>query len=194
LACADRSRWIREAGYDDIGIAVNVSAHQLMGPDFLPMVSDVLANTHTSPELLTLEITESVFVHDAERALIVLNDLKELGVMLALDDFGTGYSSLSYLQRFPVDIVKIDQGFIADLAQNDTSHAIVAAVIALAHKLGMGVVTEGVETAEQHRQVAALGSESCQGFYFARPMLAETFATMTNHDASSVNVRLPVPA
>ena len=192
-ACADRHRWVRETGHDDIGIAVNVSAHQLMGPDFVTMVTDVLASTGTSPELLTLEITESVFIQDADRALIVLNDLKRLGVLLALDDFGTGYSSLSYLQRFPVDVVKIDQGFIADLARDRTSSAIVSAVIALAHELGMKVVTEGVETAKQHAQVAALGSESCQGFYFARPMSADNVGILTTPTTSRVNPRLPVP-
>ncbi|MHB8191489.1 MAG: putative bifunctional diguanylate cyclase/phosphodiesterase [Ferrimicrobium sp.] len=191
-ACTDRGRWISEAGYDDIGIAVNVSAHQLMGPDFVAMVRGVLASTHTGPELLTLEITESIFIQDAERAFIVLNDLKQLGVMIALDDFGTGYSSLSYLQRFPVDVVKIDQGFIADLVRDRMSNTIVAAVIALAHNLGMGVVAEGVETAAQHDQVAALGGEFCQGFYFARPMSSAVFSTLIDQTTSNVKLRLPV--
>jgi len=193
-ACADRHRWISGTGCDDIGIAVNVSAHQLMGPDFVAMVGGVLASTHTSPEFLTLEITESVFVQDADRALIVLNDMKQLGVMLALDDFGTGYSSLSYLQRFPVDLVKIDQGFIADLGRDQTSNTIVAAVITLAHNLGMGVVAEGVETAEQQDRLVALGSEFCQGFYFAQPMSAAAFGTLTNRVDDNVNLRLPVSA
>ncbi len=179
-ACTDRHGWTSEAGYDDIAIAVNVSAQQLMRPDFLAMVKGASADTPTRPELLTLEITENVFVQDSERALIVLNDLKQLGVVLALDDFGTGYSSLSYLQRFPVDIVKIDQGLIADLLRDQTSKIIVAAVIALAHNLGMSVIVEGVETAAQRDQVAVLGGEFCQGFYFARPMSTATFATLTN--------------
>jgi diguanylate cyclase (GGDEF)-like protein len=192
-ACADRQGWASEAGQDDIGIAVNVSAHQLMGPDFVAMVGGVLASTDTNPPLLTLEITESVFVQDAERALVVLNDLKRLGVMLALDDFGTGYSSLGYLQRFPVDIVKIDQGFIADLARDQTSNAIVAAIITLAHNLGISVVTEGVETAEQRGQIMALGSESCQGYYFARPMPALNLGILLNEATAEVHLRLPVP-
>jgi diguanylate cyclase (GGDEF)-like protein len=178
-ACADRLRWTRETGSDDIGINVNVSAHQLMGRGFVATVGSVLADSHTRPDLLTLEITESVFVQDAERALVVLRELKRLGVKLALDDFGTGYSSLSYLQRFPVDFVKIDQWFIADLAQNAASYAIVSTVIALAHKLGLGVVSEGVETAEQHREVADLGSDSCQGFYFSLPVPADQFLYAT---------------
>ena len=106
------------------------------------------------PQLVTLEVTESVFVQDSQRALVVLDELKHIGVKLALDDFGTGYSSLNYLKRFPIDIVKIDQGFVADLEGDPASHAIVFSVIELAHRLGMTVVAEGVETAEQHQQLA----------------------------------------
>ena len=128
-------------------------------------------------------MTESVFVRDGERALFVLNDLKDIGVKLALDDFGTGYSSLSYLQRFPVDTVKIDREFVANLGEDPASHTIVAAVIQLAHGLGMTVVAEGVETAEQHRELTALGCDSCQGFYFARPMTAANLDTVLQHHA-----------
>ena len=179
-ACADRAHWARTSNRDDLTMAVNVSAHQLMSPNFVNMVAGVLAKTNTRPELLALEITEGVFIQDSQRALIVLSELKRLGVMLALDDFGTGYSSLSYLKRFPVDVVKIDQGFTADLARDRASHAIVSKVIELAHMLDLTVVTEGVETDEQHSEVRRLGSEYCQGYYFARPMSAERFATLTD--------------
>jgi len=188
-ACADRLLWASQRA-DDLGIAVNVSAHQLMAPDYPAIVATVLADTGTKPELLTLEITETAFVQDAERALIVLDELKELGVMLALDDFGTGYSSLNYLKRFPIDVVKIDGAFVADVARDRASHAIVSAVIELAHALGMSVVTEGVETAQQRHEVAALGSESCQGFYFAGPMSAENFSILT--DQASAGLTLPI--
>jgi EAL domain-containing protein (putative c-di-GMP-specific phosphodiesterase class I) len=113
-----------------------------------------------------LEMTESVFVQDSDRAMVVLTALKKLGVRLALDDFGTGYSSLSYLKRFPIDVVKIDQGFVADLERDDASHAIVLSVISLAHLLGMTVIAEGVESAAQHRELTLLGSDHCQGYYF----------------------------
>jgi diguanylate cyclase (GGDEF)-like protein len=192
-ACADRHRWACEqVDSDNLGIAVNVSAHQLMGSDFVSTVATILADTTTRPDLLTLEITESVFVQDGERALVVLSDLKRLGVMLALDDFGTGYSSLSYLKRFPVDIVKIDRGFIADLGRDQASHDIVSKIIELAHLRHISVVTEGVETAEQLHEVGMLGSESCQGFYFARPMSADSLDIMTTEDAL-VDLRLPRP-
>jgi diguanylate cyclase (GGDEF)-like protein len=177
-ACADRNHWLgqpghRELGLDDMGIAVNVSAHQLLAPDFAATVSDVLANNHTRPGLLTLEITESVFVRDSQRALVVLGELKQLGVRLALDDFGTGYTSLSHLRRFPFDIVKIDQAFTTAMTADPAIRAIVTKVIELAHLLGMAVVAEGVETAEQLREVAALSSEFCQGFFLGAPISAD---------------------
>ena len=117
-------------------------------------------------------MTESVFLQDAERALVVLRELKNFGVHLALDDFGTGYSSLSYLKRFPIDAVKIDQGFVTDMETDSSSHAIVSAIINLAHELGLTVVAEGVETAVQYNELASLGCDACQGYYFARPMPA----------------------
>ena len=100
----------------------------------------------------------------------MLDQLKELGLLLALDDFGTGYSSLSYLKQFPVDIVKIDQSFITDLTRDRSSHAIVSKSIELAHLLDLAVVAEGVETEEQYEAIAALDCDLCQGFYFGRPV------------------------
>jgi EAL domain-containing protein (putative c-di-GMP-specific phosphodiesterase class I) len=144
-----------------------------MAPDFAADVAAVLARTRTEPRLLTLEITESVFVQDSERALVVLNELKSAGVLVALDDFGTGYSSLSYLKRFPIDIVKIDRCFIADLATDDASRAIVIAVVELAQRLGKHVIAEGVENAEQLQLLRTLTCDKGQGYHFARPMSAD---------------------
>ena len=172
-ACIDRHRWENKTGDEPFVMAVNVSAFQLMAPGFVAMVADVLARTDTMPQHLCVEITESAFVQDAERALAVLTQLKRPGVTVALDDFGTGYSSLSYLKSFPVDILKIDQSFIGDLTEDASSHAIVFKTIELAQLLDVAVVCEGVETKEQYREVAALGSDYCQGYYFARPMRAE---------------------
>jgi diguanylate cyclase (GGDEF)-like protein len=193
-ACRDLRSWRDHHHTDDLAVSVNVSAHQLMSVDFAATVEDVLVTTDTAPELVTLELTESVFVRDSQRALLVLNDLKRLGVMLALDDFGTGNSSLNYLNRFPVDIVKIDQGFIADLGRDRSSHAIVSAVVTLAHALSLTVAAEGVETARQHHDVAALGCDACQGYYFARPMLAEAFDALMGHSVAGDNPRLPLLA
>jgi diguanylate cyclase (GGDEF)-like protein len=179
-AWADRCRWRDHSGDDDIAMSVNVSVHQLMLAGFAASVAAVLATDHTDPRLLTLEMTESVFIRDAERALVVLHDLKDIGVLLAIDDFGTGYSSLSYLGQFPVDIVKLDRSFVADLERVVASHTIVSAVVQLAHDLGLTVVAEGVETAEQHLAVTRLGCDSCQGFYFARPMSAASLEALTD--------------
>jgi diguanylate cyclase (GGDEF)-like protein len=183
-ACRERARWTEnvstlagvspgvsplrspEVGLD---VAVNVSALQLMGPDYVATVADVLTSTGTDPTSVTLEVTESVFIQDSDRALLVLENLKSLGVLLALDDFGTGYSSLSYLKRFPVDIVKIDRVFISDLPHDSTSRLIVSAVIALAHSLGMRVVAEGVETVEQCEAVLALDCDYYQGYLVSPP-------------------------
>jgi EAL domain-containing protein (putative c-di-GMP-specific phosphodiesterase class I) len=136
--------------------------------------------------LLILEITESVFIQDSERALLVLSDLKELGVTLALDEFGTGYSSLSYLKRFPVDIIKIDRTFIADLELGSASYTIVDAVVRLAHGLGMTVVAEGVQTEEQADRISAIGCDKCQGYYFARPTPADSIHTLIGQSRDPV--------
>ena len=162
-----------------------------MAADFSASVAAVLEATNTDPETVTLEVTETVFLRDSERALVVLNELKQLGVMLALDDFGTGYSSLSYLKRFPVDVVKIDRVFISDLDRNPDSRLIVNAVVALAHGLSMTVVAEGVESLEQYKEVAALECDACQGFYFSRPTSAVNLNTMLAVDCGE-RVNLPL--
>jgi EAL domain-containing protein (putative c-di-GMP-specific phosphodiesterase class I) len=174
-ACPDQRRWQNHSPADDLTMSVNVSAHQLMSQDYAATVADVLSASGIDPRLVTLEVTESVFVQDSERALVVLGELKRIGVRLALDDFGTGYSSLNYLRQFPIDVVKIDRGFVADLDHDRASHAIVVAVVAMAHTMGMRVVAEGVETMEQHRELASVGCDSCQGYYFARPMPPDDF-------------------
>ena len=174
-------RWVLEQAQSDqhgwhdpesgaIQLAVNVSAHQLMSDGFAESVASAVAGATTQPHLLTLEMTESVFVRDPERALTVLNEIKDMGIKVALDDFGTGYSSLSYLKRYPVDSLKIDQEFVSDLGTAASSTAIIAAIVSLAHDLGMGVVGEGVETAQQRARLAELECDWCQGNYFARPM------------------------
>ena len=176
-AWAQRQRWSPHP-VDDLAMSVNVSGHQLMSPGFAAMVARVLVSGSIDPRLLTLEVTETAFVRDGERALVVLKQLKEMGVQIALDDFGTGYSSLSYLMEYPVDTVKVDQTFIAKLAENPASRTIVTAVVQLAHGLGMTVVSEGVETIGQHQEIAGLGCDACQGFYFAHPMSAASLEAL----------------
>lgn len=177
-AWADRRRWHQSFPAARLGMSVNVSAHQLMSPGFVAIVADTLAGADDPAAVLTLEITESVLIGDRERALLVLSDLKDLGVQLALDDFGTGYSSLIYLQQFPVDIIKIDRSFIAALTDEETSHTIVQTVVDLAHALRMTVVAEGIETPAQQQQVTAIGADYYQGFHFGRPVPAEQVAAL----------------
>ncbi len=170
-AWTDCNTWQHSGvGADALTMAVNVSAHQLMAPGFTGDVAAAVQAADSDPELLTLEITESALVQDSERAVMILHDLKDLGVRLALDDFGTGYSSLTHLQRFPIDTIKIDKSFIAELGSNNTTRTIVESVVDLAHKLGLKVVAEGVETVDQHNQASELGCDYCQGYYFAKPM------------------------
>ena len=171
-SCRDRVRWLADHPDKPLELAVNVSGRQLMSPDFRAIVTGVLERTGMDPTALILEVTEDIFIEDSERSMTVLTDLKRLGIRLALDDFGTGYSSLSYLRRLPVHIVKIDQSFITDIGQAPTGRAIVAAVTELAHVLGLSVTAEGVETEAQREQVSAIGCESAQGYYFARPLTA----------------------
>jgi diguanylate cyclase (GGDEF)-like protein len=177
-ACVDLHRWQRHEQHQGLEICVNISSAQLMAPDFAATVAAVLAETRTDPGLVTLEITESVFIQDSDRALVVLNDVKHLGVKLALDDFGTGYSSLSYLKQFPVNIVKIDRAFIADLGREPTSSLIVGAIVRLAHSLQMTVVAEGIESESQYDEVVALDCDSYQGYFFARPTSADALDSL----------------
>jgi diguanylate cyclase (GGDEF)-like protein len=188
-ACLDRQQWQRDRA-DEIAMSVNVSAHQFMSAGFGRSVASVLAATSTRPDLLTLEVTETVFVRDRDRALIVLDELKGTGVNLALDDFGTGYSSLSYLQTLPIDTIKIDRSFLAGLDGKPADYTILTAIIQLAHGLGMTVVAEGVETAEQHQRLTTLGSDCCQGFYFAHPLPAPALESLIHGD-DAANPLLP---
>ena len=189
-ACADGRRW-REAGAGELTLSVNVSATQIMSPGFARSVAIILEDSGTEPRLLTLEVTESVFLQDSERALVVLEELKRIGVALALDDFGTGHSSLNYLRRFPIDVIKIDRGFVAELDGTTASDAIVFAVVQLAHRLGMTVTAEGVETTEQHQLLTELDCDSCQGYLFNKPVSAAAMGTLIRDAQPSGWVDLP---
>jgi diguanylate cyclase (GGDEF)-like protein len=177
--CRDGQRWQRHDRDASLMLSVGVSAKQLMTPRFAHTLATLLADTDTDGQRLTLEVTEGVLIHDSERALLVLNALKELGVGIALDDFGAGYSSLHYLKRFPIDMVKLDQGFVADLDRDAVSRCIVGRVIEVAHLLGMTTVAEGVETAEQHAELEEFGCDYCQGDYFAPAMSADELDALT---------------
>ncbi len=177
-ACHQLRHWNLEDRRGPQGsVEVNLSARQIDDPRIVATVEKILARTGLPPECLTLEITESALMQDAASALGVLRALKGLGVLLAIDDFGTGYSSLSYLQRFPLDILKVDRMFVETLGSNAESDEIVSAVIKLAHALGLQVVAEGVETTQQLQILQSLGCDLAQGFLFSRPLPASEVVT-----------------
>ena len=177
-ACHQLRDWNLEGREGPQGsVEVNLSARQIDDPRIVETVEAILSRTGLPPEYLTLEITESALMEDAASALGVLQALKEIGVLLAIDDFGTGYSSLSYLQRFPLDILKVDRLFVEALGVNAEGEEIVSAVINLAHALGLEVVAEGVETAEQLQILRELGCDLAQGFLFSRPLPATEIVT-----------------
>ena len=181
-ACHQLRHWQR--GSDGGGsvvrgsVDVNLSARQIDDPGIVATVEEILTRTALPPGHLTLEITESALMRDAAAALVVLRALKELGVLLAIDDFGTGYSSLSYLQRFPLDVLKVDRMFVQELESDSGGREIVSAVISLAHALGLEVVAEGVETEQQFEVLRSLDCDFAQGFLFSKPLPAAELRTL----------------
>jgi EAL domain-containing protein (putative c-di-GMP-specific phosphodiesterase class I) len=159
---------------------------QLKQPDFARRVAGFLSEARLEPQYLDLEITESVLIDSFEDSLPVLEELNELGVRLSLDDFGTGYSSLSYLKRLPIRTVKIDKSFVQDLANNRIQTELAEAIIALAHKIGLGVVAEGVEREEQGEWLKKRGCDCLQGYWFARPMGEEQLRQYMSEQPSAV--------
>jgi len=192
-AWASWTHWHHMLDGEDLTMAVNVSPQQLMSAGFAEILSDVVGPSGPDVYSLSLDLTENIFLNDSSRALVVLNELKELGVSLALDDFGTGYSSLGHLRQFPMDILKVDRGFVSGLGSDRTSELIVSAVVQLAHALSMSVVAEGVETTEQRTYVSRLGCEASQGYYFARPMSADAIDALIEGRYGAGRPKLPLP-
>lgn len=159
----------------EVVISVNVSARQLINPNFVSYVSQAIHEVGLKPSLLELEITESLFMSNLEQNIQQLNDLRDLGVRVSIDDFGTGYSSLSYLKRLPIDQLKVDRSFIMDLPDDEDDRVITELIISMAQRLSLEVVAEGVETQEQYKYLASLGCEYIQGYYFSRPLPADEF-------------------
>ena len=171
-ACAQLKAW-QQAGVRTVPVAINLSARQLRQQGFAAVLDHALKEHGIDPQLIHMEITESALMDNPEEAIIILNEIKALGVRLEADDFGTGYSSLSYLKRFPLDALKIDRSFVRDMTLDEDDAVIARTVITLAHSLGLKVIAEGVETEEQ---LAFLGDNRCdeaQGFLFARPLPAD---------------------
>jgi diguanylate cyclase (GGDEF)-like protein/PAS domain S-box-containing protein len=176
-ACLQNMAW-QAAGLGHLRVAVNLSARQFTGKDLLASVAGALDESGLAPRYLELELTESMVMSDVDSAITILRRLKELGVHIAIDDFGTGYSSLSYLRRFPIDVLKIDQSFVSDIALGADGAAIVVSIISLAHSLRLKVIAEGVETAGQLAFLHEHGCDEVQGYLFSRPVGALAFGQL----------------
>ncbi len=181
-ACRQARRW-HSSGLA-LRVAVNLSALQFRQPGLLRTIAAALAAERLPPQLLELEITESVVMTDAETSVGILEQLSHMGVVVSVDDFGTGYSNMSYLQRFPIDRLKIDASFIGVMNDDPQSTLIVQAIISLAHNLRMKVIAEGVETTAQLRRLASLGCDQYQGFLFGQPMPADALEPQLRAHAS----------
>jgi diguanylate cyclase (GGDEF)-like protein len=167
--CRQSAEW-QEAGYPRASMGVNISALQFARDDFAETVAQILTETGYAPEMLVLELTESIVMRDFVESARQMERLKRLGVRIAIDDFGTGYSSLSYLHRLPIDVLKVDRSFIETLNEPEGTRPIVEAVLSMAHTLGLRVVAEGVETAEQLATLRRFRCDIIQGYFFSRPV------------------------
>ncbi|MBA4742077.1 MAG: EAL domain-containing protein [Azoarcus sp.] len=176
-ACEQNRRW-QKAGLPRIPVSVNVSPLQLQQRGLPDQISEVLARTGLEPEDLEIELTETTVMESPEEAAVALHLLKSLGVRLAIDDFGTGYSSLAYLNRFPVDLLKIDRSFISSLESDPSAATIASSVIALAHRMGLRVVAEGVENLAQLQFLHRQSCDEIQGFYFSPALPPHAFAEL----------------
>ena len=170
-ACQQAMRWQR-AGLPPLTLAVNLSAMQFKRGQVEQSVRQALEVSGLPPQLLELELTESILIQNVESVLSSVRALKELGVKLAIDDFGTGYSSLAYLKQLDIDLLKIDQGFVRDLASDPDDAAIVRAIIQMARSLNLRTLAEGVETGQIRDQLRAFGCDAAQGYFYSRPVPA----------------------
>ena len=170
-------------------VAINLSARQFMQSGLALQIECILRQESLPPRHVEFEITEGMVMSDPERAIIMMENLSDMGVKLALDDFGTGYSSLAYLKRFPMDSLKIDKAFIDDITTSSKDRSMVASIIGMAHNLGLKVIAEGVESEAQLEQLKSLECEYIQGFYYAKPMPADSFIEfIKQHTADVVDV------
>lgn len=179
-ACEYLNSWELE-GLSLPHVSINVSSKQFNQPGFVALVQQVLSDTGVNAAKLMLELTEGVALDRVDETIEKMDQLKELGITISLDDFGTGYSSLSYLKKLPLDQLKIDQAFVADIATDADDAIIVETIISMAKHMQFDVIAEGVETEEQYDFLLQKGCQMFQGYYFARPETAETFAELLRH-------------
>lgn len=182
-ACRTAALWQQRG--ERLQVAINVSAIQLRRKTFVDTFADILAETGADPQLIEMEVTESVIVGGHEEAIAALTKLDAMKIRIAIDDFGTGYSGLSYLKQFPIHTVKIDQSFIRDLTIDKEDEAIVRAIIAMSRSLGLTVVAEGVESAQQLAILSALGCDLVQGYHFSQPLSLEAANSLIANQRSA---------
>jgi EAL domain-containing protein (putative c-di-GMP-specific phosphodiesterase class I) len=168
-ACKQLARWAHSPRLSELAIAVNVSARQFHDENFANQVIEILESTGANPKCLKLELTESLLAKNLDQVVVKMKTLKNIGVSFSLDDFGTGYSSLAYLKRLPIDELKIDKSFVNDLLKNPNDAVIARTVVSLGQSLGLRVIAEGVETAEQRDFLFQHGCKLFQGYHFGRP-------------------------
>jgi PAS domain S-box-containing protein len=184
-ACAQNVAWQRQ-GLPHVCVAVNLSLRQLMDDKLLEDIKAALDDSGMAPNLLELEITESMVMHNPTRMIVVLTNIKRMGVRLAIDDFGTGYSSLAQIKHFPIDTLKVDRSFIRNLPQDSEDKAITEAIIKMGKTLSLTVVAEGVETQAQEDFLRDHICDEMQGFYFSKPIAPDQFGDLLRkHDPSS---------
>ena len=175
IASLQHVAW-RNAGLSPVRIAVNLSARQLRELSFVNLVRDILDETGVEPDGIEIEITESMLMSDSQRTVVTLQALSDMGLHIAMDDFGTGYSSLSYLKKFPIDTIKIDRSFVADITTSPDDAEIIRTIITMGQTLNRGVVAEGVETKEQYDLLAKYNCDHIQGYYICKPLPQNQFA------------------
>ena len=173
-ACKECKKW-NDSGYPRFKVNVNLSVVQLLQPDIVESVKSALEETGLTPANLTLEVTESLAINDMGRMKEILGGIKELGVRIALDDFGTGYSSLNHIREIPFDVIKVDQSFVKDLAEDAYSQSFIKMVAELAETIGVSICVEGIETEEQYKVLEGMKVKMVQGYYFDRPLQQKAF-------------------
>ena len=173
-ACETCKRW-NDNGHPGYKVNVNLSVIQLLQQDIVETVSDIVKRSGINPHNLTLEVTEGLAINDLERMKKILAQIKDLGIRIALDDFGTGYSSLSHIRELPFDVIKVDQSFVKDLAEDGYSKSFIKMVSDLADAIGVSICVEGIETQEQYKVLADMHVRMIQGYYFDKPMSAADF-------------------
>ena len=182
-ACQQNMLWQR-AGLPALRVSVNLSLRQFQQTNLVEIINQTLLKSGLKPEYLELELTESAIMKDTEQVIEKLHRLKELGIKISLDDFGSGYSSLSYLKTLPIDVLKIDRAFVRNITTDSRDVAIVKTIVTLANNLNLKTIVEGVETAEQSALVSGLGCNDLQGYFFSKPVPADSFELLLREQQS----------